>query len=156
MVYFNNRQDELVAVDRQQVRFCPAVYGIFIESQRVLLNRNPETGLWQPPGGLVEMGQTPGRVLRTYFRAATSLIPDLGPLLYVETQHQMDSSGRAWQLAVLYYALSRPAGGTLSLVDTKTDDRPVWVLLSELSREQMQFGYQAVRNGIADKGQFVK
>lgn len=147
MVYFNNRQGELVAVDPEQVTFCPAVYGIFIESHRVLLNRHPETGLWQPPGGLVEIGQIPGRLLRSYFRSATGLIPDLGPLLYVEEQHQLDSSGRAWQLSVLYYALSRPAGGTLSLVDTKTDDRPVWLLLSELSREQMQFGYQAIVNG---------
>lgn len=136
-----------VTVPAESVEFRPAVYGILIEHDQVLLLRHPQTGLWQPPGCILSPQQTPAQALRHHFRRKTGMLPDLGPLLYIEDQNRVDEQGQAWCLSVLYYALERPATGPSALVSPADPPRSELISLSELLRSQMQFGYDAILAG---------
>ena len=135
-----DEEGKLVAVPAEQVTFRLAVYGILIDSQRVVLERRPPRNLWRPPGDRLAYGQTPTQLLHARFRAATGFTPERGHLLLLEEQHRVDGEGEAWHLVVMYYALRRPPGG----VATMGDEGPRWVPLDELTPEQMLFGYRAV------------
>lgn len=140
VTYCVDEEGALVAVPAEQVTFRPAAYGILIDSQRIVLERRGPGNLWRPPGDRIAHGQTPSQVLQARFRAATGFVPVRGPLLLLEELHRVDEEGQAWHLAVMYYALGRPAGG----VATMGDEGPQWVRLDELTPEKMLFGYRAV------------
>lgn len=140
ITYCVDDEGELIAVPEGEVIFRPAVYGILIDSQRVILERQGQKELWRPPGGRLSRGQTPDRVLQARFRAATGFAPVRGPLLLLEEQHHVDAEGRSWHLAAIYYALRRPAGS----MATMGDERPQWIPLDELAPERLLFGYRAI------------
>jgi ADP-ribose pyrophosphatase YjhB (NUDIX family) len=123
--------------------FRPAVYGIFIENSQVLLQKQPQTMLWQPPGTILAENETPTQAVRHIFRRLTGMTPRVGVMLYVEDQYVMDSDRRAWHLSVVYYALERPSTAATISDSSKIE----WVPLDELDRSQMQFGYEAVQAG---------
>jgi ADP-ribose pyrophosphatase YjhB (NUDIX family) len=133
------------SVAQADVAFSPAVYGILVENNQVLLHRHQATTLWLLPGGLVDAFEKPSQALRRHFRAATSVTAATGPLLLVEEQYRIDEEGRAWHLSVLYYALTRPLAGSQSLIDFENPQQPEWALLETLTPEQLQFGYDAIR-----------
>lgn len=140
VTYCVDEEGDVVAVPAGEVTFRPAVYGILLDNQRVILERQEQNGLWRLPGGRLDRGQAPSQILQARFRAATGFAPARGPLLLLEEQHRVDAEGRAWRLAVLYYALRRPAGGVAAM----GDDGPQWVPLDDLAPEKMLFGYRAV------------
>lgn len=127
--------------------FRPAVYGIFIENQQVLLTRHPQTGLWQPPGGILQPHQPPTQAVRHFFRNVTGMTPQLGPLLHVEDDFRLDADGQAWHLTVLYYALDRPEATVATLTELESAIQPDWVPLNECRRDQFQLGYDALEAG---------
>ena len=137
-------EGKLVAVNAADVTFCPAVYGILIENQRVLLQQHASSGLWHPPGGRLPEGQAPDRAVRAFFRAATGMLPELGPLLSLEEHYRIDDEGRAWHLSVMYYALTR-APGAMATPGQPEEEQPAWIPLEALTREQMLLGYPAVQ-----------
>ncbi len=129
------------------VVFRPAVYGILIENNQILLQRQPETGMWALPGGIVPAAETPVQALRQAVRLAAGFIPEIGTLLFVEELYQMKNEA-AWRLAGLYFALSRP-NAAYAMIDFDTPAQPEWVPLNTLQREQLQFGYDAICAGQA-------
>jgi ADP-ribose pyrophosphatase YjhB (NUDIX family) len=133
------------SVSPAEVTFRPAVYGVLLEHEQVLLRLHPATGLWLLPGGLVDGYEKPTQAVRRHFRAASSVAPVTGPLLLVEEQYRIDAEGRAWHLSVLYYAVTRPSAGSQSLIDFENAHRPEWAALDTLTPERLQFGYDAIR-----------
>lgn len=147
-VYCATSQGTLVAVPEAEIRFSPAVYGILIENRRVMLQQDVESGLWHPPGGILLDGQTPERAVRAYFRTATGFLPALTSLLYLEEQYRLDEQGRAWALSIFYYGLERGTGSLVGLAGVAEHQRPEWVPVQTLSREDVQFGYPAIMAGV--------
>lgn len=147
MISCFDAQGSSVSVAPETVTFRPAVYGIFIENEQVLLLRHPQRGLWQPPGRILQSHEIPMEVVRHHFREVTGVMPLLGPLLYVEEQHWLDEEGRAWHLSVLYYALDRTTSMATTLADIQGSQETEWVPLDTLQRQEMQFGYQAIQAG---------
>lgn len=145
-IYCYDAWGKAVPISAQSIQFRPAVYGIFIEHDQVLLQRHPETNLWQPPGGVLQKHETPLQAVKYYFRQVSTAAPVVGPLLFVEDQYRLEE-GQAWHLSVLYYALDRPPLTAASFVDLDTAVQAQWVGLGHLQREQMQFGYEAVQAG---------
>lgn len=132
-----------IPVAPEALLFRPAVYGLFIENNQILLVRQAETGLWHPPGVVLSNNETPAQAVRQSFRKMTGMTPALGPLLFVEDQFFLDAERKAWHFSVMYYGLQRPsAAATLS-----ESDEVAWVSLANLRREQMQFGYEAIQAG---------
>ncbi|GAB4155783.1 MAG: hypothetical protein Fur0021_23500 [Candidatus Promineifilaceae bacterium] len=125
------------------VLFRPAAYGILIENNQILLQRQPETGAWTLPGGIVPAAETPTQTVRQAVQLAAGFVPEVGPLLFVETLHRLEDNA-AWRLAALYFHLSRPKL-TYAMVDFDTPTRPEWISLNTLLREQLQSGYDAIR-----------
>jgi ADP-ribose pyrophosphatase YjhB (NUDIX family) len=140
-----DEQGRAVTVAQAEVTFSPAVYGVLVENNQALLHRHPATTFWQLPGGLVDTFEKPVQAMRRHFRAATSVTPQAGLLLLVEEQYRVDSEGRAWQLSVFYYGLTRPLAGSHSLIDFESALQPEWISLATLAPEQLQFGYEAIR-----------
>lgn len=136
-----------VPVAAEAISFRPAVYGIFIEHDQILLLRHRQSELLQPPGSILAAHETPTQVIRHHFRQLTSMTPLLGPLLFVEDQYRIVAE-QAWHLSALYYALSRPTATATTLSATEEEPSyPVWVHLNNLRRNQMMFGYEAIRAG---------
>lgn len=140
ITYCVDEEGDVVSVPAREVVFRPAVYGILIDNQRVVLERHGEKDLWRPLGGRLDRGETPSQVLQARFQAATGFAPVRGPFLLLEEQHCVDAEGRAWHLAAIYYALRRPAGS----MATMGDEGPQWIPLDELAPERMLFGYRAI------------
>lgn len=135
------------AIPADQLLFSPAVYGIFIENEQVLLVRPSETGRWQPPGGRLRPDETPTQAVRHYFREITGMTPKLGPLLAVEEQYVLDGDGQAYHLSVLYYGLDRPDATVATLTEIENASLGEWVNLAELKRSDLQLGYDAIAAG---------
>ena len=131
-------------LDMKEAIFRPAVYGVYIENNQVALERHAETGLYYPPGRILEDYETPTQVVRQHFSHLTSMMPLLGPMLSLEDQYRIDQGGRAWHLSVIYYALDRPMSSSMILIEMSG---LAWVFLNDLERSQMQFGYDAVQAG---------
>lgn len=130
----------------EETEFRPASYGIFIENKHILLIQHEQTGLWYPPGGILDEKETPSQAVRHHFRRVTGMVLELGPLVFVEDQYVYDA-GRAWHLSVLYYALKRPSAASSSISEPISNVTRAWIELDELQREKMQFGYEAIRAG---------
>ncbi len=135
----------LVSVEK--ATFRPAAYGILIdEYHQVFLARVPGEPYWALPGGVLQPHETPKRTVQYHFRRATGMTPQVGSLLFVEERYQLAGNGEAWRLTAFYYALSRPLITAVSL--GKVDESAVegrWFPLADLSRKELQFGYEAIR-----------
>jgi ADP-ribose pyrophosphatase YjhB (NUDIX family) len=137
----------VVAIAPETLTFRPAVYGIFIENQQVVLLAHPQTKLWYPPGRILQSHEIPSQVVRHTFRQVTDMMPALGPLLFVEDQYRIDDEQCAWHLSVLYYALSRTEIAAATFSGRSAAPQYEWVPLSALKREHMMFGFEAVQTG---------
>lgn len=132
---------------QEKVQFRPAVYGIFIEDGQILLLPHPQTGLLMPPGSMLTLFETPTQSIRQYFRQLIGIIPDLGPLLFVEDRFTLDEQKQGWHLSALYYALERPSTNTSPLAEWEGAPRPEYIPLTNIKREDLQFGYEAIQAG---------
>jgi ADP-ribose pyrophosphatase YjhB (NUDIX family) len=132
-----------VSVSPGALLFRPAVYGIFIENNQILLVRDAAANLWQPPGAPLAENETPAQVLRQVFRRVMGMTPKLGPMVYVEDQYVLDADRRAWHYALTYYALER----TATAVATDATEKAEWFPLDRLERQHMRFGYEAIQAG---------
>ena len=134
---------EAHTIPADQLKFKPAVFGLFVEHDQILLQPNPITNLLHPPGQLLTNTQHPSQAIQYEFREVIGIMPDVGPLLFIEDQYRMDEAGTAWKLSVLYYMIERPklelSFGTLEIAPTVQ-----WHPLDTLTRDQMQFGYEAI------------
>lgn len=136
-----------VPVPAESITFRPAVYGIFIENDQIMLQKQPQTGLWHPPGTMLADSDTPTQIIRHHFRQLVGLTPVVSSLLFVEDQYFLDEERRAWKLSAMYYGLERPLTTATTLTESEEASQTQWVSLAELQREQFQFGYEAVQAG---------
>ncbi|MBK7893853.1 MAG: NUDIX domain-containing protein [Candidatus Promineifilaceae bacterium] len=136
-----------VPVAAEAITFRPAVYGIYIENTQILLQKQPQTGLWHPPGTMLAPSDTPTQAIRHYFRQIAGLTPVIGSLLFVEDQYFLDEARRAWKLSAMYYGLERPLTTATTLTESDEANQIEWVPLANLQRTQFQFGYEAVQAG---------
>ena len=136
-----------VVVAPDALTFRPAVYGIFIENQQIVLLEHADTKLWYPPGRILQSHEVPTQVVRHTFRQVTDMMPALGSLLFVEDQYRVDENGRAWHLSALYYALVRAQITTATFSGLSADPQYEWIPLSALKRERMMFGFEAIQAG---------
>jgi ADP-ribose pyrophosphatase YjhB (NUDIX family) len=140
-------QGQSQTVSSKTLTFRPAIYGIFIEHDQILLLRDQETQLLRPPGRIVAENEAPSQAIRHYLRELASITPQLGPLLFIENQYRQEN-GRFWQLSVLYYGLKRPS--TASILFTPPPEAPLqpeWLPLNNLGLTQFEFGYEAIQAG---------
>jgi ADP-ribose pyrophosphatase YjhB (NUDIX family) len=138
-----DEQGQAKSVSSENLMFRPAVYGIFIEQDQILLLRDQATQLLFPPGRIVPENEEPAQAIRHYFRELADIAPILGPLLFIENQYRQEGE-QAWQLSVLYYAIERPSTASIRFSEDE-QTQPEWLRLDELERAQFQFGYEAVQ-----------
>lgn len=131
-----------VAID--SLTFLPAAYGLLIENNHILLTKHKISGLWFPPGITLAAGETPTQAVRQHFRRVTGMVPEVDALVFVEDRYLYEEE-QGWKLSAMYYALRRSTTA-VSTVTEATDNIPKqWLDLADLSREQLQFGYEAIR-----------
>lgn len=123
----------------------PAIYGILLENDQVLLQRNPETGLWQPPGQLLQPGQLPQQAISTAFQALLMFSPQAGPLVFMEEVRASTINGQPQHLTRLYYLLNRPSGVLAAIQEISNRQDVQWTAIHDLRREKMHLGYAAIQ-----------
>lgn len=133
-----------VAVD--QLEFTPAVYGIFIENEQILLLRHPQTKRWVLPGAWLGVKETPHELLRRVFRQLLGITPEIGPLLFLEDRYELDRR-QGWHVATLYHAVERPTTAVAAPVQMRQNSIASWLPLNQVQRHEMQFGYEAIQAG---------
>ncbi len=135
------------AVSSEDLTFRPAVYGIFIELDQILLLRNLKTQLLLPPGRIVAENEEPTQAIRHYFRELAGITPVLDSLLFIETQYRQENN-QSWKLSALYFAIERPSLASIKFPEDKELQlQPEWLSLDSLNRTQFQFGYEAIQAG---------
>ncbi|MFZ0548275.1 MAG: hypothetical protein WAM60_22705 [Candidatus Promineifilaceae bacterium] len=125
----------------------PAAYGILIENDQVLLRPYDNSDLWQPPGKVLNVGETPTAAVLHCFQGAAGILPIITGLLLAEDGYWLDDDGKLWQLEVLYYALKRSTAGVAGMIDFDNPARPEWFPLENLTRDKMLLGFDAVEAG---------
>lgn len=134
-----------IPVAPEAITFSPAVYGVFLENNQVLLIPHPRTKRWVLPGGLLTATNTPPQAVRYHFREITGITPVLGPMVYLEERYIIDNDRRAWHLTAVYYALSRPPLNATTLAEIENNQNFSFVPLTNITRHNMQFGYDAIQ-----------
>lgn len=134
-------------VDEKDLLFRPAVYGLLIENNQILMSKN-ERGIWQLPGRRLETDEAPTHVIRHHLRQLTGLTLQVTALVFVEDMFHMDELGQAWHLSGMFYALSRLDTSNALMVSEDVSLRSEWVPLVMLQRENLQFGYEAIQAAI--------
>ncbi|HSH04422.1 MAG TPA: NUDIX domain-containing protein [Anaerolineae bacterium] len=132
-------------VPTDYIQFRPAIYGILLDKDQVLLQRHQPTRNLQPPGRILQVHEQPAPALRRYFRSLVGFTPHVESTLIIDDQYIWDpAQEKAYHVVRTYYAVTRPAAVTMMPVDDTHDAYPEWVPLAGLSREQLQFGYEAI------------
>ena len=146
MLCFNDN-GQVVDVSGPPAGVRPAVYGILIENDQVLLQPHEQSSLWQPPGKVLEAGETPTAALLRCFQAAAGILPAITGLLFAEDRCWLDGEGKVWRLSALYYGLKRPTAGVAGMINFDSAARPEWFPLENLTRDKMLLGFEAVEAG---------
>ncbi len=139
-------QGHLHAVPAKNILYRPAVYGIFIEQDQILLLRDQSTDLLLVPGRHLEENEVPAQALRTYFREWAGITPLLGTLLFIENQYQQEAE-QFLQLSALYYEVKRPSLASITFPQKEGQYAPEWIQFDNVDRTQFQFGYEAIQAG---------
>jgi ADP-ribose pyrophosphatase YjhB (NUDIX family) len=122
-----------------------AVYGVLVEGDQILLLSHPKTGWWRLPGGIAEPKETPQAALLRHFRQSANFTPMIGPLLLVEDRYWADETGQGWLLVSFYYGLRRQTTGVAGLINFENSAHPEWVIVTDLTRDRLLFGYDAIQ-----------
>lgn len=71
--------------------WIPVVAGFLRRGDKILLGKRPEghnlAGLWEFPGGKIELGELPEQALRRELREEVGVEAEIGPLVLVFTHH---------------------------------------------------------------------
>ena len=68
---------------KKRPNWLPVVAGVLIKDGKTLLGQRPEhkslPGLWEFPGGKIELGETPEQALRRELKEELAIEADIGP-----------------------------------------------------------------------------
>jgi ADP-ribose pyrophosphatase YjhB (NUDIX family) len=142
-----NHNGEVIDIPGSPVVIRPAVYGILIENDQVLLQPHGKSKLWQPPGRILQTGEAPTSAVLRCFQATAGIQPVITGLLLAEDRCWQDEEEKVWQLSVLYYALVRPTAGVSGVINFDSAARPEWFPLENLTREKILLGFEAIEAG---------
>ena len=85
-----------MSVRKKRPNWLPVVAGILIKDGKVLLGQRPEhkslPGLWEFPGGKIELGESPEEALRRELQEELAIDADIGQLK-IATTHKYGDVG---------------------------------------------------------------
>jgi 8-oxo-dGTP pyrophosphatase MutT (NUDIX family) len=125
-------------VTSDRLRFRPAVYGLILHEEKVLLMNTILTGRYSLPGGGIELGEQIEETLRREVQEETGLEIEVGRFAgFKEDFFYYNPSGNAYH-SFLFYYFCRPLTFQLAAKEAILDDsvdRPQWVEINALQLE---------------------
>lgn len=122
-------------VSKDKLQFRPAVYGLILYEEKVLLMNTILTGRYSLPGGGIELGERMEDTLRREVQEETGLEIEVGRFAgFKEDFFYYNPSGNAYH-SFLFYYFCRPLTFQLAAKEAILDDsvdRPQWVTISSL------------------------
>jgi len=138
---------ETVLVPQASLIFRPAVYGVIIHNEQVLLVTTRRTGNYYFPGGAVELGERIEEALVREVREETGLEIEVGPLFHFE-EHCFfyDPTAEAWHGLLFFYHCMPRSFKLIAREHIQDDeaDTPDWLKLHALQPEQFQHAARGV------------
>lgn len=125
-------------VTRDKLQFRPAVYGLIIDQDRILLVNTIVSNRYSLPGGGVELGERMEAALQREVREETGLDVEVGRFAgFNEGFFYYDPGDRAFHSFRFYY-YCQPLTSNLATKDKIEDDevdQPQWVPISALTSD---------------------
>ena len=128
-------------VQEKELILYPAVYGLIVSNDKILLLKMRHTGKFHLPGGGINLGERMQDALRREVKEETGLEIEIGKLVdFNELFFYYDPSGKAYHGLFFYYSC-RPKSLELLDDDQITDEsaeKPRWVAIKELQAQGFQ------------------
>lgn len=141
MIECNTLDGHTVLVSSDKLQFRPAAYAIVFHLDQILLLNTRTTGLYDLPGGGIEIGETLEHGLKREVKEETGIEIDIEQLYHFSEEFfYYVPTGEAFQsYRFFYFCVPR----TLTLVeDDKVDDeeveKPRWIKMQNLQANQFQ------------------
>ncbi len=132
---------EIIQVEKDELRFRPAVYGLILKDRQILLLRMRANGKYHLPGGGVEVGEAiEDTLIREVFEETGIKIEVEKFVHFNEIFFYYDPSRRAYHGLHFYYRC-RPLT-TAILEDDRVQDgsaeKPRWIDIDTLREDEFQ------------------
>jgi 8-oxo-dGTP pyrophosphatase MutT (NUDIX family) len=139
-VICHNLDNEEFEVDSDKLIFRPSVYGILIESDKILLSKQWDG--YDFPGGGVDKNETLEQALKREFFEETGIRVEVGRVAHAETSffnpsHSTKYKDEYWNCPLIYFAVKR-TGGEISKDNFDDEEKnyadlPEWIELEKVS-----------------------
>ena len=137
---------EPISLPRSLITFRPIVHGLFLLNDAALLEKYPHTDRWQPITTELAAGQSLELALNLHIREQLAAPLQIGPMLFAETHFMTDNRENGWQLSRHYFLLLPDQDELADSADfIQANSTVAWQPLNELTRAEMQCGYDAMQ-----------
>jgi 8-oxo-dGTP pyrophosphatase MutT (NUDIX family) len=133
----HNLKGKQFLVNIKDVKFRPAVYGILIEKNKILLSKQWDG--YDFPGGGIEIYENIEQALKREFLEETGLKVKIGKVIHCQSSLYMSYFKKEpWNTILMYFFVDKVGGvlGNMKLDETekKYMDKPEWVDLKNISK----------------------
>jgi len=133
-----DRDSKRYKVLSNQLKFRPAVYGILIKNDKILLSNQFGNG-YDFPGGGIEIYETIEEALKREFFEETCLRVKIGKLVSCESSFFMPKFHKSPFNAISIYYLVKKVGGKITdkyfdIYEKKYMEKPEWISLSDVKK----------------------
>jgi 8-oxo-dGTP pyrophosphatase MutT (NUDIX family) len=141
MVTCDSIYENSVAIPSNRLKFRASAYGVVLQDDKILLLINRSSGKYAFPGGGIEIYETVQEALKREVHEETGIEIDILSFVHFKEHFfYYDPLDEAFHSFMLFY-LCRPNSLDLKSDDLVEDDeseKPRWMSLSSLKREDIQ------------------
>lgn len=130
-----------IEVPAEELQFRPSAYAIIRHEENLLLLKNVHTGMWNLPGGGIDLGETIEQGLRRELREECNIEIEIQRQAFFDSSFfYFDPSDQAFQTILLYFECKACSLDVTDQFNSPSDVSrdPSWVSIETLSAKDFQ------------------